>query len=43
MKDYIDIHGASGERYRFMRLIDGRPLSPMGGNFVYARHTGERF
>ena len=43
MNDYIDIRGASGGIYRFMRLKDGRPLSPMGGNFLYARHTGERF
>jgi hypothetical protein len=43
VKDYVDIHGASGECYRFMRLRDGRPLSPMGGNFVYGRTTGERF
>jgi hypothetical protein len=40
--DYVDIIGASGARYRFMRLKEGRPLSPMGGNFVFARHTGPR-
>jgi hypothetical protein len=43
LRDYIDIAGASGSTYRFMRLKDGRPLSPMGGNFVYARFTGETF
>jgi hypothetical protein len=43
VKDYIDIKGASGSGYRFMLLRDGRPLSPMGGNFLYARRTGERF
>jgi hypothetical protein len=43
VRDYIDIAGASGSRYRFMLLKDGRPLSPMGGNFVYARFTGEMF
>ena len=43
MLDYVDIIGASGARYRFMRLKEGRPLSPMGGNFLYARHTGPRF
>jgi hypothetical protein len=43
VKDYVDIHGASGAAYRFMLLREGRPLSPMGGNFLYARHTGERF
>lgn len=43
MRDYVDIAGASGASYRFMRLRDGRPLSPMGGNFAYGRFTGERF
>lgn len=43
MRDYIDIRGASGSVYRFMLLKEGRPLSPMGGNFLYARRTGERF
>jgi hypothetical protein len=43
VKDYIDITGASGSNYRFMRLKDGRPLSPMGGNFLFARYTGETF
>ena len=43
MLDYVDVVGASGARYRFMRLKDGRPLSPMGGNFIYGRHTGSRF
>jgi len=40
--DYIDITGASGVKYRFMRLKDGRPLSPMGGNYLFARQTGPR-
>ena len=40
MQDYVDIRGASGTTYRFMRLKDGRPLSPMGGNFIYVRFTG---
>ncbi len=43
MQDYIDIVGASGAIYRFMRFRDGHPLSPMGGNYLYARHTGSRF
>jgi hypothetical protein len=43
MSDYVDVAGASGRIYRFMRLKDGRPLSPMGGNYVFARHTGSRF
>jgi hypothetical protein len=41
VRDYIDVTGASGATYRFMRLKDGRPLSPMGGNFLYCRFTGE--
>jgi hypothetical protein len=41
VKDYIDVSGSSGSSYRFMRLKDGRPLSPMGGNFLYCRYTGE--
>ena len=44
MRDYVDIIGAAGSHYRFaMRLKDGRPLSPMGGNFLFARFTGEAF
>lgn len=41
MRDYVDIRGVSGTTYRFMRLKDGRPLSPMGGNYIYARFTGD--
>jgi hypothetical protein len=26
-----------------MRQRDGRPLSPMGGNYLYARYTGDVF
>lgn len=37
MRDLLDIKGASGTVYRFSRLREGRPLSAMGGNFVYAR------
>ena len=43
MQDYVDVVGASGVRYRFMRLKEGRPLSPMGGNYLFGRHTGSRF
>jgi hypothetical protein len=43
LRDFVDITGASGVVYRFMRLKEGRPLSPMGGNFLYARFTGDRF
>lgn len=37
MKDTIDVRGASGAVYRFMRVAGGQPLSRMGGNFIYAR------
>ena len=43
MKDHVDVHGASGRVYRFMRMREGRPLSPAGGNYLYGRFTGERF
>jgi hypothetical protein len=43
MRDFIDIAGASGVSYRFSRLREGRPLSPMGGNYAYVRFTGDRF
>ncbi len=43
MQDYVDVRGASGTTYRFMRLKEGRPLSPMGGNYVFARYTGPNF
>jgi hypothetical protein len=43
LQDFIDVTGASGASYRFMRLKDGRPLSPMGGNYLYARYTAGRF
>ena len=41
MRDLLDIKGASGTVYRFSRLREGRPLSAMGGNFVYARVNGD--
>jgi hypothetical protein len=37
----IDIKGASGAFYRFTRLREGRPLSAMGGNFVFCRQDGD--
>ncbi len=37
MRDLLDLKGASGRIYRFMLLRDGRPLSPMGGNYAYIR------
>ncbi|MEP6966857.1 MAG: hypothetical protein ABI906_02145 [Pseudomonadota bacterium] len=43
MRDIVDIRGASGAVYRFNRLREGRPLSPMGGNFLYLREAGEGY
>lgn len=43
MQDFVDIAGQSGSTYRFMRQRDGRPLSPMGGNYLYVRYTGDVF
>ncbi len=37
MKELIDVHGASGAVYRFALFREGRPLSPMGGNYLYVR------
>ena len=35
MRDHIDLRGEDDRAYRFMLVKDGRPLSPMGGNFAY--------
>jgi hypothetical protein len=37
LRDLLDLKGASGRVYRFMLLREGRPLSPMGGNYAYVR------
>src|ERR1700677_4079326 len=42
-RDFIDIVGASGVTYRFRRLRDAQPLSPMGGNYLYGRFEGDHF
>lgn len=39
MKDTIDVRGASGAVYRFMRVAGDQPLSRMGGNFIYAKRS----
>ena len=39
MRDLIDVTGASGSVYRFNRLQEGRALSAMGGNYIYAREA----
>jgi hypothetical protein len=41
MNDTIDVKGASGATYRFMRVRGDRPLSPMGGNFLYAKSADD--
>ncbi len=41
MKDQIDCRSTSGEHLRFALFKDGRPLSPMAGNFVYVRGEDE--
>ena len=41
MRDLIDMKGASGRTYRFMLIRDGRPLSPMGGNYMYTVMDGD--
>ena len=43
MRDMIDLKGASGAVYRFSLFRDGRPLSPMGGNYAYVREAGEGY
>ena len=43
MRNLIDVTGASGSVYRFHRLRDGRPLSAMGGNYVYSRENGDGY
>ena len=41
MKELADVHGACRAVYRFALFRDGRPLSPMGGNFLYVRACDE--
>lgn len=43
MRDLIDVRGATGAVYRFGLVRDGRPLSPIGGNYLYVRETGETY
>ncbi|MBW8813373.1 MAG: hypothetical protein JF588_08090 [Caulobacterales bacterium] len=37
MRDFVDLQGASGARYRFRIWPDGAPHLPMGGNYVFVR------
>ena len=43
MKDFIDLEGASGAKYRFRLWPDGTPHLPTGGNFVYVRQEQRGF
>ena len=37
MKDIIDLHGASGAKYRFRLWPPGAGHLPMGGNYAFVR------
>jgi hypothetical protein len=37
VRDQIDCQTGSGEHLRFTLFKEGRPLSPMGGNFLYVK------
>lgn len=39
MKDFIDLAGASGTRYRFRLWPEGAPHLPSAGNYVYVRQA----
>src|SRR5579871_6259791 len=41
VKDQIDCRCKSGEYLRFFLFKEGRPLSPMAGNYMYVREDGE--
>jgi hypothetical protein len=43
LRDFVDVAGASGVSYRFLRLREGHPLSPMGGNYLYVHCEGDGF
>ena len=43
MKDLIDVHGVSGAIYRFAMVREGRPLSPIGGNYLFVREDGDSY
>lgn len=37
MKDIVDLHGASGAKYRFRLWPPGAGHLPMGGNYAFVR------
>lgn len=39
MRDQIDCRVGSGEHLRFALFREGRPLSPMGGNYLYVKEA----
>jgi hypothetical protein len=41
VRDLLDLKGASERVYRFMLVREGRALSPMGGNYLYAVMDGD--
>jgi hypothetical protein len=43
MRDLIDVKGVSGAVYRFGLIRDGRPLSPIGGNYLYVRDAADTY
>ena len=43
MRDLIDVRGASGAVYRFNLVAESRPLSPMGGNYLYVREDDDGY
>jgi hypothetical protein len=42
MKDQLELHGESGEEFRFSLYREGRPLFGRSGNFAYVRGEGDR-
>jgi hypothetical protein len=43
MRDFVDLQGASGARYRFRVWPEGAPHLPMGGNYAYVREDSVGF
>jgi hypothetical protein len=41
LRDQIDCRLESGEHLRFSLFKEGRPLSPMGGNYLYVKDCEE--
>jgi hypothetical protein len=41
VRDQIDCRIESGDHLRFTLFKEGRPLSPMGGNFLYVKDSDD--